>query len=207
MKSNRKKLPFHNYSLLGIVRLIRDLIYTKLFYTKSRIIRIPFYIRGKSYVDLGIFLTTGVGVRIDAFPKNNSKSKILKFGSHIQINDYVHIAAIESIEIGNHVLIASKVFITDHNHGYYGSEFQADSPLSIPAERQEPSKPVIIRDKVWIGEHVCILPGVTIGEGSIIGAMSVVNKNIPPHSIAAGSPAKVIKKYNFETLIWEKVER
>ena len=52
---------------------------------------------------------------------------------------------------------------------------------------------------------VCILPGVTIGEGSIIGALSVVTKDIPPFSIAVGSPAKVIKIYNFETEKWENV--
>ena len=51
----------------------------------------------------------------------------------------------------------------------------------------------------------CILQGVTIGEGSIIGAMSVVTKDIPPYTIAVGSPAKLIKRYNFENKKWDKI--
>jgi lipopolysaccharide O-acetyltransferase len=66
------------------------------------------------------------------------------------------------------------------------------------------SSPVIIEENVWIGEYVSILPGVTIGRGSIIGSMSVVNKNIPAFCIAVGAPAKVIKRYNFTTNKWEK---
>jgi lipopolysaccharide O-acetyltransferase len=66
-------------------------------------------------------------------------------------------------------------------------------------------KNVEIGENCWIGEKAIILPGVTIGDWSIIGAGSVVNKSIPPYSIAAGNPAKVIKQYNFETKNWEKV--
>jgi maltose O-acetyltransferase len=55
-------------------------------------------------------------------------------------------------------------------------------------------KPVIIEDDVWLGERVIILPGVTIGKGSIIGAGAVVAKNVPPYSIAVGNPALVVKK-------------
>ena len=67
-------------------------------------------------------------------------------------------------------------------------------------------KPVTIDDGTWIGEKVCILPGVTIGKKFIIGAGAVVNKSIPDYSMAAGVPAKVIKKYNFKTHSWEKVK-
>ncbi len=60
-------------------------------------------------------------------------------------------------------------------------------------------------DNVWIGESVSVLPGVTIGQGAIIGANSVVSKNIPAYTIAVGSPAKPIKKFNFETTKWENI--
>ena len=62
----------------------------------------------------------------------------------------------------------------------------------------------MLNSNVWIGEFVSILPGVTIGMGSIIGTMSVVTKSIPPYSIAVGSPAKVIKVYDFENKKWVK---
>jgi acetyltransferase-like isoleucine patch superfamily enzyme len=84
-----------------------------------------------------------------------------------------------------------KVFITDNSHGSFTRE-----QLDIrPNYRPLISKgPVIIEENVWIGEMVCIMPGVTIGRGSIIGANAVVTKSIPPYSIAAGVPAKVIKQ-------------
>jgi lipopolysaccharide O-acetyltransferase len=76
--------------------------------------------------------------------------------------------------------------------------------MSVPIERKGICKPVVIGDNVWIGESACILPGVTIGEGSIIGALSVVTKSIPAYSIAVGSPAKVVKIYNFKQEKWIK---
>jgi acetyltransferase-like isoleucine patch superfamily enzyme len=191
-----------NYSFFGLIKLGIDIVKTKLFYSKSRLIRGPFYIRGKKFVNFGTNLTTGVGCRIDAFPIDNKK--VIKFGKDVQINDYVHIGAIDEVSIGNNVLIASKVFITDHNHGNY-SENNHCHPNSIVSQRELSNKKVIIEDNVWIGEFVSILPGVTIGENSIIGSMSVVTKNIPSNVIAFGSPAKVIKEYNFETKKWEKV--
>jgi lipopolysaccharide O-acetyltransferase len=192
----------NNYTLYGILILLINYIKTKLFFKTARIIRSPFYIRGKKYINMGKNLTTGVGCRLDAFSLKNEI--VLTFGDNVQINDYVHIGSIQSVIIGNNVLIASKVFITDHNHGKYSGE-RVDSPTSRPVERKLYSKPVIIEDNVWIGEFVSILPGTTIGKGSIIGTMSVVTKSIPSYCIAVGSPAKVIKRYSFEKKTWEKV--
>jgi lipopolysaccharide O-acetyltransferase len=144
-----------------------------------------------------------VGLRLDAFPIG--KNICIKIGNNVEINDYVHIGAIQSVTIGDNVLIASKVFISDHNHGHYGTNNRHDSPDSIPKERELSYAPVVIANNVWIGESVSIMPGVTIGKGSIIGAMSVVTRAIPPYCIAVGSPAKEIKKYNFDTSNWEPV--
>lgn len=140
------------YSFNDKIKLLNDLIYTKLFYTKSRLIRRPFYVRGKKFIDFGYNLTTGVGCRIDAFSINNEIC--LKIGHDVQINDYVHIAAIKSVKIGNNVLIASKVFVTDHNHGYYGIENRHISPEVPPIKRELSFSPVSIEDDVWIGELV-----------------------------------------------------
>ena len=136
---------------------------------------------------------------------NNLKEKyLLEIGENVEINDDVHIGATEKIIIGDNVLIASKVYISDHNHGSYKGEEQ-DSPMSIPKKRKIYSSPIKIEKNVWIGEFVSILQGVTIGEGAIIGTMSVVTKDIPPYTIAVGSPAKPIKKYNFKTKKWDTI--
>ncbi|MFV0221274.1 acetyltransferase [Empedobacter falsenii] len=192
------------YGLIGVIQLLYFKIRTLFVFKNAKIVRFPIRIRGKKFIKVGDNFTTGFNCRIDAYQINSNSDEIIKIGKDVQINDYVHLGAIESLIIEDNVLIASKVFITDHNHGSYSGE-EADSPFSIPSERKLHSNPVKIEKNVWIGEYVAVLPGVTIGEGSIIGAMSVVSKDIPPYSIAVGSPARVIKRYNLEKKIWEKI--
>lgn len=109
----------------------------------------------------------------------------------------------EKISIGHNVLMASKIFISDTNHGEYTASEQS-LPSSPPNERPLSTRPVEIGNNVWIGENVCILPGVSIGEGSIIGANSVVNRDVPADCIVGGAPAKVLKRYDYITKRWEK---
>lgn len=111
----------------------------------------------------------------------------------VSFNTDCHIGCIDKIEIGNNVLIASRVFITDHSHGNTTIE---DSRIT-PKNRFLYSKgPVIINDNVWIGEGVTILPGVIIGENAIIASNTVVNKSIPKNAIVAGNPGRIIRLIN-----------
>lgn len=193
------------YSIMQILFLIIYKIRGWFIFKNARLIRFPFRVRGKQYIKIGRGFTTGFNCRIDALNINNRDEKyLIEIGENVEINDEVHIGATEKIIIGDNVLIASKVYISDHNHGSYKGEEQ-DSPMSIPKERKIYSSPIKIEKNVWIGEFVSILQGVTIGEGSIIGTMSVVTKDIPPYTIAVGSPAKPIKKYNFETKKWDTI--
>ncbi len=193
------------YGLLGVLQLFYFKIRTKLLFKNARLIRFPFRLRGKALIRVGKGFTTGFNCRFDAFDVKGENKVLIEIGEGVQINDYVHIGAIDKIIIKENVLIASKVFITDHNHGNYSGEKQ-DSPNLAPNLRPLSSKPVIIEKNVWIGEFVSVLPGVTIGEGAIIGSTSVVTKNIPSFSIAVGSPAKVIKKFDFDKNEWISVE-
>ena len=193
----------NKYDLMGTIRLLYSLIVTKIFYKKARLIRQPSDIRGKKYIELNDGFTSGFGCRLEAYPENKNE-KVLIFGKNVQINDYVHITARKKVVIEDNVLIASKVFISDLDHGCYSSDTIFDMNI-IPTERKLFSKPVIIHKNVWIGENVSILSGVEIGENSIIGAGSVVTKNIPMNTIAIGNPARVIKKYNEITKKWEKI--
>ncbi|WP_017494976.1 DapH/DapD/GlmU-related protein [Flavobacterium sp. WG21] len=192
------------YGFLGFFRLIRDKIFTILFFPKARIVRLPVYIRGKSGIIGGKNLTTGINLRIDIINSKEKKS-FLSIGNNVQINDYVHIGVSNGVTIGDNTLIASKVFISDHNHGNYSGENQS-SPYEKPISRILESKEVKIGKNVWIGEFVSILPGVTVGDGAIIGAMSVVTKDVPSNSIVVGSPAKVIKVYNEKEKKWESIK-
>jgi lipopolysaccharide O-acetyltransferase len=163
--------------------------------------RRPLRIRGRRWVSLGPNFTSGPGLRIDAFGDDSTSGIIIDIGSDVTLNDYVHIGAVDSIKIGNRVLIASRVFITDHSHGSYGRGGVHTDPRVAPGERLLSASPVVIEDDVWLGEFVSVLAGVRIGQGSIIGTMSTVTRDIPPYCIAVGSPARVIKVCFFLKLI------
>ena len=124
---------------------------------------------------------------------------VIRIGNRVSATSNLQIAAMKEIIIEDDVMFASNINITDGLHGY-------DNPYE-PYKYQKISKiaPIHIKKGCWIGQNVVILPGVTIGEYSIIGANSVVTKSIPPRSIAVGAPAKIIKQWN-DTQQWISVK-
>jgi lipopolysaccharide O-acetyltransferase len=112
----------------------------------------------------------------------------------------------ENITIGNNVLVASHVTIIDNNHGSYSGNSKDVSPEVPPIQRPYSMSAISIEDNVWIGEHAVILQGVTLGEGCVIGANSVVTKSIRPYVIACGAPAKPIKIFDFKQQRWVRYE-
>jgi len=192
------------YGFFGTMRLAKNWILTRIFFPNARLVRFPIYVRGRAQISIGAGLTTGVNVRLDAFGQPNA-TPVLQIGRNVQLNDSVHIGAIERVVIGDNSLIASRVFISDHNHGNYQQPNAGSGPQIAPVDRPLSSRPVNIGCNVWLGEQVCILPGVTVGDGAIIGANSVVTRDIPPNSIAAGNPARVIRVFDNTNEKWEKV--
>ncbi len=174
------------------------LIATWLFFPGARLVRIPIFIRGRRNISFGRNFTCGYLNRIDFLGTNGT----IKFGERVQINDYCHIAAVKSISIGDDVLIASRVFIADHDHGVYSGTFNHSHPLLMPAARQIQSSAVVIENRVWIGEGASILSGVRVGEGSVIGTGAIVTNDIPENSIAVGVPAKVIAQFDAQSGKW-----
>ena len=133
------------------------------------------------------------------------------YGTHIEVgknffaNYNCTILDVAKVEIGNNVLMASHVYISDNSHGVYKGTIEDSSPNTPPQKRNYLIECVKIGDNVWLGEGVIVMPGVTIGNGCVIGAHSVVNKSIPDNCIAVGTPAKIIKRYSFDTKKWERV--
>lgn len=149
-------------------------------------------INGIENIKIGYNFRAGSFFRLDAINVYNKikYNPIVIIGNNVTINPFSHIACVNKIIIGNNVLIASKVLITDHSHG--NTKIQ-DLKIS-PSKRNLISKgPVIIEDNVWIGENVVIMSGVKIGVGAIIGANSLVLSDIPSFSIVGGIPARIIK--------------
>ena len=123
----------------------------------------------------------------------------IKFGNRVTSTGGLQIASQSEIIIEDDVMFASNVFINDALHGYQN----ATDPYKY--QQLWGIKPIVIERGSWIGQNVVILPGVTIGELSIIGANSVVTKSVPKQCIAIGSPARVIKKWNDDTQEWVSV--
>ena len=115
------------------------------------------------------------------------------------IGHFAHIVAKHSVIIEKDVLVADKVFISDCTHAY--------EDINAPVIRQDIKllSPVIIGEGSWLGENVCVC-GASVGKHCVIGANSVVTTDIPDYCVAVGSPAKVVKKYDFDKNKWIRVK-
>jgi len=149
-------------------------------------------IKNHQYISIGDNFAASDRFRMEAIDKYEGQlfTPKIQIGDNVSFNTDIHIGCIHSVIIGNNVLFASRIYISDHHHG----EPTAEMLVMPPAKRPLVSKgAVIIKDNVWVGEGVAIMPGVTIGENSIIATNAVVTKDVPANCVAAGVPAKVIK--------------
>jgi len=151
------------------------------------------------------FISLGDRVRIlrntsiNLHPRDrHSKETILKLGNDVIISENCYISACNSIIIEENVGISPNVMIIDNS--------RKPGDVSRPSKEQDISKDgyVKIGADSWVAFGSCVLPNVTIGRHCIIGALSVVNTDIPPYSVAVGSPARVVKRYDFERKQWVK---
>ena len=150
---------------------------------------------GEKYIEVGDKVSLGKGISLTA--TDNFKGQVympsIVIGSNVSIGDYSHISAINKIVIKDGVLTGKYVTIVDNSHGLAD---MSESDIAPTFRKLSSKGPVIIEENVWIGEKASIMPGVTVGKGSIVAANAVVTKNVPPYSLVAGVPAKIIKQVN-----------
>lgn len=115
----------------------------------------------------------------------------IRIGSGTFLNIAVMVASLELVEIGDHCMLANGCFVTDSNHRF------DDPTLPVPWQGFDSRGPTRIGDNVWCGAGVVVTSGVTIGERAVIGANSVVTSDIPPCSVAAGAPARVLRTIEY----------
>lgn len=155
----------------------------------------PYIITGAKYMKIGKDFHCGMGSRIQAIDEFAGEKfhPTIVVGDGVSINMNAEISAINEIVIEDGVQIASNVLVVDHFHGDT-NQLSKYRDLA-PTKRELVSKgPVKICKNVWIGFGVAVMPGVTIGEGSVIGANSVITKDVPPYSVVAGAPGRIIRK-------------
>lgn len=157
-------------------------------------------IRQSKYMLCGNNLIIGEYSKLFCYKRiENIDKPVLIIGSNFNATSRLTIQCCNSIKIGDNVLVASDVFIIDYNHG------MDPLTLSYLDNHLESKGGIEIGDGVWIGNNAIILQNVNIGRKSIVGAGSVVTKDVPPYSIVAGNPAKVIKKYDHSRKKWINV--
>ena len=159
----------------------------------------PLSIEGIQNISVGSNVYIAYKTWLAAMPHTGFKECELIIGDGCIIGNFNHIYATKSIRFGNNVLTADKVYISDNLHGY--------EDISTPILRQPVKQvgTVTIGENSWIGENVCIM-GANIGKHCVIGANSVVTKDIPDFCVVAGAPAKIIKRYSFEKNEWLRTD-
>lgn len=156
-------------------------------------------IAGGQYISIGDFFSASKDVAIHAFKSSKNKKPEIVIGNNVVITAHSYISCSDRVTIGNGVLFGVNAFVTDNFHG----KGEPHELLIPPNDRELYSKgPVVIEDNVWIGRNACIMPGVHVGKGAIIGSNSVVTHDVEAFSVVGGVPARVIK-----TISRSEVER
>lgn len=167
---------------------------------RNSIIQKPIMIYNKKHIFIGNNVNIRIGLRIEPITNwinQTFKPKII-IGNNTTIEQYCHITCANKVIIGNDVVILGFVMITDINHEY-------GIPNKGILQQSLNIKKTYIGDESFIGMGAKIMAGVKIGKHCIVGANSVVTKNIPDYSVVVGIPAKIIKHYDFGKKEWIKV--
>lgn len=152
-------------------------------------------------------MSLGSGVRIGrdcdfyAHPRGEVPDPvILRIGDGVHMGHRCNLSAAGSLEIEDKVMMGNDVYIGDHGHEYQ------DVATAIIDQPVTSWKPVKICRGSWLGTKSVVLPGVTVGEHSVVAAASVVTSDVPPKSVVAGAPARLIKRYDEAAGIWRRVD-
>ena len=155
----------------------------------------PAWIRGGESIAVGNSVKIWQSSRLNVV--NPSKGRVvIELSDGVVIHPSVRISGVKSIRIGIGAGISSNCFITDHDH------YVANFSMSAVDNAQVIAAPISIGDHAWLGEKVCVLKGVSIGKHSVVGAGSVVTRDVPDYSIAVGCPARVVKTWDHATSQW-----
>jgi acetyltransferase-like isoleucine patch superfamily enzyme len=167
----------------------RDLLFSRavagsfMAFGPNSIIQMPFLVHGERYISIGrdVFIGPSSWLHV------NGSQALLEIGDGTRMSGHCVLSATQHVRLGQSVLLGRNVYIADHNHG------TAAPDVPIMEQALDSISPVTVEDNAWLGQHSVILPGVTIGRGSVVGANSVVLDDVPPRTLAVGAPARVVR--------------
>ena len=156
-------------------------------------------LQGAENISIGSRVVINANAWLASKPLTGLGESELKIDDYCFIGDYCHFWSTHSIRVEKKVIMANHVYIADNMHGYENIELPViDQPI---VQKRD----VIIGEGSWLGENVCVI-GANVGKHCVIGANSVVTHDIPDYCVAVGAPARVIKRYNFDSKLWEKTD-
>ena len=153
------------------------------------------------YITIGSNSVVGRYSKLQCFDNFNGVhySPCISIGDNCSLGQNVTIWSADTIIIEDNVTIASYCTLVNENHGIDVESNQCFRHQTLT------TAPIVIRDGTWIGERCVILPGVTIGMKCVIGSGSIVTKSIPDYCMAVGNPARVIKRWDFDSHEWKNI--
>jgi acetyltransferase-like isoleucine patch superfamily enzyme len=198
-----KLFHYVNWSSNVFYRLKGLLIYRLFFghFGKGSVLRRPMFIVNPQFIHIGDRVFIRDGARLEVQQINPNRVPVLKVGNDTGIEQNVHIVCHSRVEIGNEVSITGHCCIVDVTHPYDDSS----DPRKVGDRIKDEGSFVVIGDGAFLGFGAVVLPNVRIGKKCVIGALSVVTEDVPDYSVAAGSPARVIKQYDSDTQRWRRV--
>ena len=158
----------------------------------TSVIRKPLFIAHPERIFVGDHVTIREGARLEVVLSSNKRNPKITIGSNTNIEQNVHIVCHGNIRIGNRVSITPNCSIVDVTHPYD----DVSDPIKVGSRILDEDSFVEIGDGTMLGIGVIVLPNVRIGKNCVIGTSSVVTQDIPDFSVAAGSPARVVRKYD-----------
>lgn len=190
---------------ISIIRYIRHFLFSRFYHLGWHVVfRRNVQINGSRNIYIGNNVVLDFDCVLNVLNHHGKhqygyKKPIIRIDDNVGLTKGTFISAVLSVHIKKDVMIGPYCFIGDYDHDY------KDITKPISGQPLKNIKPVVIEEGSWIGAHVTIASGVNIGKNSVIGANSVVTKDIPEYSVAVGIPAKVVKKYDKKHKIWKRI--
>ena len=191
----------------NIYRKVRDKIFTFLYrYSFNELgckstLSMPFLVHGAKYIsiDKKVFIRSNAWLSVLNEENFKSNDVRLSIGESTYIGRNAHIVALKNIRIGKNVLIGDNVYIADNYHVFDRIDLPyKDQGIGFKSE-------VEVGDGTWLGENVCVISS-KIGKQCIVGANSLVINDVPDYTMVAGSPARIIKKFNHISKSWQRID-
>lgn len=157
-------------------------------------------------VERGKFISIGKNAEIysnsffQAVQETPADSPSITIGNNVRVWSNVQVSAAQQMIIGNDVVLSANSFVTDTTHPYENIDH---------APRYNKLKllsPVVIGDDTWVGRNA-IISGCKVGKHCVVGANAFVNKDVPDYCVVVGNPARIVKRYNFESKMWLKTDK